>query len=679
MKRRILIIIGVVLLAALIGGSIYYFSSSKDDYAYTPSEQRYLNENKNMNVDLYMPSDIASLTLTGKGLFFDFIDYFTDNTKITINPIAYTLDSDYTGDYGIVLTDKLTDDDTTILEDNYAVITKDNNVYSSALDLKDLKIGYLPDDADEIINSLGSDGLVYIKFDNKETMLEAMSAGTIDAFIGLKSIYLNDVLTNKYHFSYQMCDMKRYYALRLKGDEELKKIIIKEYHKFSNTELTKKYYANLLNAYVTALNISEKELSNLNSKIYRYGYTNLGIYDNTSHRVLTGTNYFIIKDFASFANIDMEYASFYHSLSDLEEALKNKKIDFYFDSTSFHSEDDSVTVKPIQTQIVFLTHNSGHLTINSLNSLKDKEILTIKDSKIEKWLLDNKLKVKSFDNYQDLFDKGKLGKKKIIAMELGSYEYYKTRKLNNFHITYIADDVLNYGFVVNKDNKTFMDLFNFYLEYINPNDVIDMGYANAYEYEGLNVFLFIAVIILSLIIIFQFLGRIKKFFKYIFKHKKKALSKDEKLKYIDSLTSLKNRTYLNDNVEKWDDSEIYPQIIIVVDLNNIAYINDSFGREEGDKVITEAANILIQTQMANTEIIRTDGNEFLIYMVEYDEKQAVSYIRKLNREFKNLSHGFGAAIGYSIISDAIKTIDDAINEATLDMRTNKELMNEEEK
>ena len=32
----------------------------------------------------------------------------------------------------------------------------------------------------------------------------------------------------------------------------------------------------------------------------------------------------------------------------------------------------------------------------------------------------------------------------------------------------------------------------------------------------------------------------------------------------------------------------------------------------------------------------------------------------------------GAAVGYSIITDDIKTIDDAINEASLDMKTKKE-------
>ena len=110
----------------------------------------------------------------------------------------------------------------------------------------------------------------------------------------------------------------------------------------------------------------------------------------------------------------------------------------------------------------------------------------------------------------------------------------------------------------------------------------------------------------------------------------------------------------------------------MIDLNNVKYINDNYGHAEGDKVIREAANILIQNQLENSEIIRTNGNEFLVYMVGYEEKQVVTYIRKLNKAFKELSHGFGAASGYSMIVDAIKTIDDAVNEATLDMRNNKE-------
>src|SRR5699024_10849942 len=105
----------------------------------------------------------------------------------------------------------------------------------------------------------------------------------------------------------------------------------------------------------------------------------------------------------------------------------------------------------------------------------------------------------------------------------------------------------------------------------------------------------------------------------------------------------------------WDGSEVYPQTIVIVDLNNINYINDNYGHQAGDEVIKQAASILIKTQMDNSEIIRTNGNEFLIYLVGYTEKQIITHIRKLHREFKELEHGFGVASGYSMIMNAIKT------------------------
>ena len=91
-------------------------------------------------------------------------------------------------------------------------------------------------------------------------------------------------------------------------------------------------------------------------------------------------------------------------------------------------------------------------------------------------------------------------------------------------------------------------------------------------------------------------------------------------------------------------------------------------------VIKKAASILIVNQEANTDVVRTDGNEFLIYMVGYDEQDVVNYIRKIYKEVKELPYGFGASIGYSMILDDVKTVDDAINEATIDMRNKKALM-----
>jgi len=162
---------------------------------------------------------------------------------------------------------------------------------------------------------------------------------------------------------------------------------------------------------------------------------------------------------------------------------------------------------------------------------------------------------------------------------------------------------------------------------------------------------------------------------YLVVKKKKQIKKvkiQDRHKYTDMLTSLKNRNYLNAKMKEWEDCEVFPQSIVMVDLNNVKYVNDNYGHEEGDELIIKAAGILVNTQLENSEIIRTDGNEFLIYLVGYSDRQISTYTRKLSKEMKNLPHEFGAAVGYSMITDEIKTLDDAINEATLEMITNKE-------
>lgn len=179
--------------------------------------------------------------------------------------------------------------------------------------------------------------------------------------------------------------------------------------------------------------------------------------------------------------------------------------------------------------------------------------------------------------------------------------------------------------------------------------------------------------IIVLLIIFIPLTALALFYLIIkHKNKKKKVKKIDRHKYTDMLTSLKNRNYLNAKMSEWEDCNVYPQAIVMVDLNNVKYVNDNYGHSEGDNLIIKAAALLVNTQLENSEIIRTDGNEFLIYLIGYSERQISTYCKKLTKEMKNLPHEFGAAIGFSMIEDSIKTLDDAINEATLDMINAKE-------
>ena len=214
-------------------------------------------------------------------------------------------------------------------------------------------------------------------------------------------------------------------------------------------------------------------------------------------------------------------------------------------------------------------------------------------------------------------------------------------------------------------------MFNYYLSTTSNKNINSMAIDSSLDVVNTNIILdfilsnitYLVVILISVIFfLFKFNRKVKI---------TKKIKKEDKMMYLDVMTNLKNRNYLNDNLSYWESNKIYPQAVVIIDLNNISVINDSKGHEEGDKQIKSAANILIKTQRENSEIIRTDGNEFLIYLVGYEENQIVTYVNKLMKEFKHLPYEYGASMGYFMIKSESTTIDDAINEALIKMRENK--------
>jgi diguanylate cyclase (GGDEF)-like protein len=678
MKKKIFLFLAVLIVLVGIGTGAYFYLNQMESTAFNAKEQQWLEKNKNNVVDFYMPSDIAGLTYMGKGVFFDFLNGLSKKTGLTFNATAYKVLNDVEDKiYSIELVDEIEDNQILMFKDNYVMITFNNEMYTSIDDIESLKIGILAENEKDIRKYLTGANIEYVLFDNIDELSTALSTndGSINGIIGLRSLFLDELLVNNLHIAYHIDEMEKNYVLTLNGEDTLNSIIKKYYNSWdSNLEIS--YNTNLLDTYFDYKGVTEKERTSLREKAYVYAFINNGAYDTIKNGKLNGINYSVIKSFAEFANVDMEYRNEYSSITELVSAYNNGEIDFFFgNNSSEYAIETYETSAPIKAQAVILSSISYTNNVNSIYSLQDKKVNVISGSKIEKHLKDEGIRVVSHNSIKDLIKE--LKSNSIVAMDLENYEYYKIEELAYFKVDYILSLNNNYNYVINGKNKVFAELFNFYLEYVSVELLINSGYKNVFSVSSKELYLTVAVVVLSFIVLAQFLYNAKKVITFIRKRKRKTLTKDEKIRYIDALTSLKNRAYLNANIEKWDASEVYPQIIIIIDLNNVAYINDNFGHEEGDKVITEAANILIQTQLSKTDILRTDGNEFLIYMVEHDEKQAVAYIRKLNKEFKELSHGFGAAVGYSVINDGIKTIDDAINEATLDMRTNKEAMTEE--
>lgn len=673
-KKKVIIVTLIVTVFLAITGSLWYYLTKEDNKtSLTLIEKQWIEKNKNRIYDFGLPINIPMFTSNGSGIIFDFLKDLETNTGLVINRVSYEKGSTIP-EYAMRIKNSLDKNDILIYKDTYAIVTKNSVKYNSLSEIKDLNIKVLKGEDEALAFYLSdNENLKITVFDSSTDLLSNVTTDK-DAIIVPKTEYLKQIIeNNNLNIAYNLNDLPIYYTITLGSNEKLNTILTKFYNKWKTGGYDKSYNNNFASTYFQASAVSALEEQQFRSKTYKYGYIINTPFDTIINNKLEGINTDIIDSFSHLSGITIE-STMYGSYEELVKAFENNEIDFFMNGSNRKlNEDVYDTISVYDEKIVIVSHNDNDSIIDSVNSLKGKKVNAIKDSKIMTYLEERGVEVIESSNSSSMMNK--LDKNSIIALDKTSYNFYRQKDLKDYKIDYEFPLKKEYGFTFKKndENKVFRNFFNFYLSYINEKVTINntlYKLTNIKENSNLlgeliGVSVISGLLILSLLTLKNISKRTKNKFK-------KHLTKEEKLKYIDMLTSLKNRNYLNDNINVWDESEIYPQAVIVVDLNDISYINDNYGHAEGDEVIKEAANILIKNQLPNTEIIRTNGNEFLVYLVGYDERQVVAHLKKLNKELRDLKHGYGSASGHSMILDGIKTIDDAINEATIEMRNNKE-------
>lgn len=664
-KKFILIVIGAILALALLG--LITFLILNDENKLSVEEKEWLAKNVNSTQNVYVLNNVDVYGKNGSGVLFDFIKDFQTKFGITINIITYN-SGEAVSTNSFKVSDDVADNQILINEEHYVIISKEHVNMSSLSQLSNKKIGVLASDEKRINNYLNTiKDFSLTPYETSTNLFEALEANeAIQYAIVPLEEHLSSILTSNYNIDYHISDLKKYVVYD-KNDDNLSSIIEKYYNTWKEKNLKESYNTNELKTFVSALNISDKDLTSIQAKTYNYGFV-----DNHPYEVLiSGTYGGIISEYLSnFSDFSQTEFSFsrYKNFNSFTEAIANNKIDLFYNYYNLETEYQKIdSLNNISFNIV--AREDDDLVINSINSLSDKNVYVLKNSILEKYLNSiGNINIKTYANDKDL---KKIAKKdSIIVIDELSFEYYNKNILDNYNQRYrnVLSDT--YNFYISSD-ETFNLLFSKYIQTLDPNTIQVRGIHN-HSITIKSGTILGKVAKYSLIIIFFVV--IALFFAYRSSKKikiAKKIKKEDKMKYIDQLTSLKNRNYLNENVANWNKNTIYPQATIIIDLNQIQEINDSLGYEQGDNQIKATANILIKTQLDNSDIMRTDGNEFLIYLVGYQEKQIVSYIRKLNKEFKSLPYEHGAAIGYSMIVNDMKTIEDAINESVEDMRNKK--------
>lgn len=662
------IIIAIVSFLLIIFIALIYFYN-KDDYNLNTRDKTYLQSISNDKIDIETISDYPVY----KTVNLELLKYFNAKTSLNFLETSYSKDSTPSKNSyrfrTLGISENLSDKDLLLVKDNYVALSKQYTKINNIKDFSSKTVGVLNKDLNDITYYLTrASNITYKGFDTADELFKSLNDSKIDFAIVPKTKYLNSIIENKYSINYNFHEFSSKLVFTLsENDNKLNEIFKKIFKTFMNDKFQNILNQSILEYYKEIANVSDKDITSLTSKTYTYAYVENAPYEIKSKEKIKGINAEILESFTKITGIDIKYVK-YNKVADLKKAIEDKKVDIFFNYYNISSSEYRQIDNNFITSYVILVPEDSNEVINSIESLKGKDVYFVKDRDIYNDFKGVQSNVHFVDNVVDI---AKQAKDNFIVIDKEEYNYYKNTVFKGHNMIYQDYLVKDRTFMVKSTEKLLFDVLNYTVNnasyYDNRNIGVTLLKLDLFKNRTFSeMYIIIILIILSpflVIFLFRYLKNKRKV--------KKQLLKEERHKYMDYLTSLKNRNYLSFNISSWNELEVFPKAVIVIDLNNIKYINDKYGHLEGDKEIRKAASVLINTQLENSEIIRIDGNEFLIYLLEYNERQIEIYSKKLKRELKKLPHSFGAAIGYSVINSEVKSIEDAINEASIMMRKDK--------
>lgn len=660
-NKKYFLIGGLVLvLIVLILCLLMYLNSRKNGYSF--SEKSFINSNLNNVIDVSVEGSLPIFSNSGVGVFYDFVNFMERDTKLTFN-----VQVNGSGTYKFTNKNELGGNDLLFYTDHFVVVSTLSDEIVDLNTLSGKNVAVMDTDKDYVSKYMSEYNVNIVSFSHFNDLTDQMSDSVLYAILPMQK-YINSIVYNKYNIVYHIDGLHSHYVLSMNdASSTMSKIFTKAFNMWKS-EILPSINSHFLELYYDAYNLTEVEKERVTSDDLIVGYVDNMPFEGKLNRNFSGITSTYLGIFSDMTGATYKYIE-YKNINKLIEALNNKKVDLavnYYDVNSSNYV-DSVSLGTIK--YVILAHQSNKDSFDNLVSISDDNIKMVGNTKLYKYISSINSNINTYKDYKKMFKS--LTKEDILVIEKSTYDYYKNSSLKKYVIKYMGESTVSNTFLLNNDNKVLNNLFNFYLSTTSNNNIESMAIDNSLNMASRNILIefiisnitYLVLLVIAVVFLLYKLNRKVKV--------TKKIKKEDKMMYLDVMTNLKNRNYLNDNLSYWEDNKVYPQAVVVIDLNNISIINDTKGHEEGDRQIKSAASILIKTQRENSEIIRTDGNEFLIYLVGYEENQIVTYVNKLMKEFKSLPYEYGASMGYFMITSESTTIDDAINEALIKMRENK--------
>lgn len=140
----------------------------------------------------------------------------------------------------------------------------------------------------------------------------------------------------------------------------------------------------------------------------------------------------------------------------------------------------------------------------------------------------------------------------------------------------------------------------------------------------------------------------------------------EYLSYTDILTGVKNRTCFQEKEKEFSEKEHMPLGVIMGDANGLKLVNDTFGHNEGDRLLRDIATVLKNTCENRGEVFRIGGDEFVVLIPNADIEMCDWMINKIEKacaQYDNDLFNISIALGASIKEDSNRDIYEVLKEA----------------
>ena len=109
---------------------------------------------------------------------------------------------------------------------------------------------------------------------------------------------------------------------------------------------------------------------------------------------------------------------------------------------------------------------------------------------------------------------------------------------------------------------------------------------------------------------------------------------DEKIRYLsfhDALTGLYNRAYFEEELKRYNSPRYYPLSVIMIDINGLKVVNDTFGHDQGDKLLQHLASLLNSISRKGDVVARLGGDEFVILLPSTTAEQVHDFHERIKK------------------------------------------------